>query len=627
VDSAEDMASSDSQTFSDFVTGDKQFEVPRYQRNYSWEQEHVEDLWDDLVEAVEMDRDHYIGTFLLMDGDGVDDSAHKIIDGQQRLTTLTILLFELQEQLDELGKETASRKIRGEYIARYGQQKLTLAGDDRTFFKTTIMENTLDDKKKGKKQNPLSNVDVESPSQGRLLKTKEWLRSKLRKGVPESSPHEDQVDFYIDLYHKIQSLPLLEYTVSSRSEAARIFQTVNDRGKSLTDLEITKSYLMHRVSLLEDEDEADSSIESIQDSFNEIYDSIENISSGPSEDRVQRYHFIMWNEEWGTGWDQRYYQNHLEHLKEEFRKIGSVEEILSYVQELERMFGKLDELYNYTERDDLDNERIETNLSNLFIAGRLANFYPLLMVAYDQYTREEVTEMTEDKFCELLETVETFIVRTYIIEQKSADTGRTRVYPLARKLHYNGKEAVPDSINPLNPDGVIDELEKWINNYCSDDRLESTLGESDVYGYYGSRKSELRLLLYTYESHLENDEEDIQFYVEDVVNNKDDRFSIEHVWPQTPKEGFDDETKELVKQHTHRLGNLALMTPEDNSVKGNGPFEEKKADYSSSKIRMLENIFGMNEWGVEQIDEREQEIIQVIKNRWPDRYKDSVFDY
>ena len=170
-------------------------------------------------------------------------------------------------------------------------------------------------------------------------------------------------------------------------------------------------------------------------------------------------------------------------------------------------------------------------------------------------------------------------------------------------------------------------MEKWINNYCSDDRLESTLGESDVYGYYGSRKSELRLLLYTYESHLENDEEDIQFYVEDVVNNKDDRFSIEHVWPQTPKEGFDDETKELVKQHTHRLGNLALMTPEDNSVKGNGPFEEKKADYSSSKIRMLENIFGMNEWGVEQIDEREQEIIQVIKNRWPDRYKDSVFDY
>jgi hypothetical protein len=331
----------------------------------------------------------------------------------------------------------------------------------------------------------------------------------------------------------------------------------------------------------------------------------------------------MWDDGWGTGWDQRNYQNHLEHLKEEFRSVGSVEEILGYVQELERMFGKLDELYNYTERDDLNNERIQAHLSNLFIAGRLANFYPLLIVAYDQYTREEVTEMTEDKFCALLKKVETFIVRTYIIEQKSADTGRTRVYPLARKLHYNAKETVPESISPLDPDGVINLLEKRINDYCSDSRLESTLGESDVYGYYRSRKSELRLLLYTYESHLEDNEEDIQFYVEDVVNNKDDRFSIEHVWPQTPKEGFDEETKELVKQHTHRLGNLALMTPEDNAVKGNDPFGEKKADFTGSKIRMLENIFAMNDWGAEQINEREQEMVRVIKDRWPDEYTSS----
>ena len=246
------MASSDSQTFSDFVTGDKQFEVPLYQRNYSWEKDHVEDLWDDLVEAVKMDRDHYIGTFPLMDGGGSDDSAHNIIDGQQRLTTLTILLFELQERLDDLGEETEARKIRGEYIARYGEQKLTLAGNDKTFFKRTIMENILDDNRKGQKQNALSDVETDSPSQSRLLETKGLIRSRLKDGIPDSSPHEDEVDFCVDLYHKIQSLPLLEYTVSSRSAAARIFQNVNVRGKSLTDLEITKSSLMHRVSLLAD---------------------------------------------------------------------------------------------------------------------------------------------------------------------------------------------------------------------------------------------------------------------------------------------------------------------------------------------------------------------------------------
>lgn len=614
------MASSDSQTFSGFVTGDKQFQVPLYQRNYSWEEEHVEDLWDDLVEAVEMDRDHYIGTFLLMENGDEQGTTHSIIDGQQRLTTLMILLFELQERLDELGKETVARKIRGEYIARYGTQKLTLAGDDETFFKRTILENMLDDDREGQKDDALSDVETNSPSQSRLLQTKELLSEQLTDGVPASAPHDDPAEFYTDLYQKIQSLPLLEYTVDSRSEAARIFQTVNDRGKDLTDLEITKSYLMHRVSLLEDGDQADAYIESIQESFNEIYDSIENISSGPSEDRVQRYHFIIWHTGWGVGWDDRYYQDHLEYTKDHFRSVGDVEEIMDYVHELERMFSQLDELYNHEER--IDNERVDRHLSDLFLAGRLGNFYPLLMVAYDQYKREVISE---DEFCTLLGKIETFIVRTYIIEQKSADTGRTRAYPLARRLYYSAEDEDPDDVSPLDIDGVIRRIERYTHGYCSDSKLASTLEKSNVYKYFqgSNRLNELRLLLYTFESHLESGEEDIQFHADDVVSNKNDRFWVEHVWPQTPSDAFSEETKTLINEHKHRLGNLALMTQEDDIVMGNDTFGEKKAKFSGSKIRMLEEIFAKDDWGVEEIEEREQEMLRVIRNRWPDEYDDS----
>lgn len=616
------MASSDSQTFSGFVTGDKQFEVPLYQRNYSWEKEHVEDLWSDLVEAVELDRDHYIGTFLLMESDGEEGSARKVIDGQQRLTTLTILLFELQERLDDLGRDKVARKIRGEYIARYGTQKLTLAGDDKTFFKRTILENILDDDREGQRDDALSDVKTDSPSQGRLLTTKNTLQELLQEGPPDGVPYDDPAEFYIDFYEKIKSLPLLVYSVASRSEAARIFQTVNDRGKDLTDLEITKSYLMHRVSLLENGDEASAYIKSIQDSFNEIYGSVENLSSGPSEDRIQRYHFIIWNPDWGVGYDDRLYQSHLEHVKENFRSVADVEEIMHYVHELERMFSLLDELYNFDEEGNVKNDRVEGRLADLFIAGRLANFYPLLMVAYDQFKRGS---MDEDDFCTLLRTIETFIVRTYIIEQKSADTGRTRIYPLARRLHYNEMETVPESVDSTDVHEVIRRIERYTNNYCSDSQLESTLGDADVYKYYqgSNRLNELRLLLFTYESDLEIAEEDLQFHADEVVSNSKGSFSIEHVWPQTPKEGFDEETRELVKEHTHRLGNLALMTPEDNAVQGNDPFREKKKEFDGSKIRMLEEIFSNKEWGVDQIERREQEILHVIKNRWPNQYERS----
>lgn len=415
----------------------------------------------------------------------------------------------------------------------------------------------------------------------------------------------------------MKSLPLLEYAVGSRSEAARIFQTVNDRGKDLTALEITKSYLMHRVSLIEDGTKADDLIGKIQREFSSIYDSIENID-GPREDQVQRYHFIMWNPDWTSGRDKRYYQDHLDHVKDHFRSVPEADDVMEYVYELETMFDRLDTLVNY--EDCVDKGRIAERLDNLFMAGRLGNFYPLLMVAYDQF---KVGEITEDQLCTLLERIETFIVRTYIIEQKSADTGRSRVYPLARRLYYSTEEEVPESIDPLDIDGVITKLVKYTDRYCDDDQLQSTLGEADVYRYFGgsNRLHELRLLLYVYEASLEREEENIQFDAEKVVSNEDNRFSIEHVWPQTPGDDFDAETKVIVKEHTHRLGNLALMTPEDNAAKGNDPFEDKKSAFDGSKVRMLERIFKNDDWGAEHIDVREQEMLQVILERWPNKYQ------
>lgn len=606
------MASSDSQTFSGFVTGDRRFEIPPYQRNYSWERDQVEDLWTDLIEAVEMDRDHYIGTFLLMADERDEETVLQIIDGQQRITTLTILLFELQERLDEVGEEVLARRVRGDYVARYGTQKLTLAGDDERFFKRYILENMSDDRRSAQKRITVSDVKTNSPSQKRLLDAKKYLREELEAGIPDRVPHDTPSDFYSEIYETVKSLPLLEYTVDSRSEAARIFQTVNDRGKDLTALEITKSYLMHRVSLLEEGSMADDLIESIQTEFSDIYDSIENIS-GPSEDQVQRYHFIVWNPDWTSSRDNRLYQNHLKHVKDHFRRVENTDEIMDYVYELESMFERLDHLINHNE--NVDSKNAESELENLFIIGRLGNFYPLLMVAYDQYMDGPVSE---EQFIKLLERIETFIIRTYIIEQKSADTGRSRVYPLARRLYYSNEESVPESVDRLTIGDVTDKIESYINHYCDNEQIESTLGESNLYPYYkgSNRLQELRLLLFVYEQDLERREEDLQFDTNRVVSNDAEEISIEHIWPQNPDERFDEETKAQIEEHKHRLGNLALMTPEDNAAKGNDPFPDKKADFDSSKFRMLNGVFENDEWSVEKIDAREKRILDSIRMRW-----------
>jgi len=124
----------------DLFVGNRVFQVPIYQRNYSWEKKQCEDLWDDSL-YLNPEKRHYFGTILLKATDEVKTRGHtkfkvfELIDGQQRITTILILLNELINQLgknDEL-KEDAEG-FRESYLKSREIYKLELLGDDDTFF-------------------------------------------------------------------------------------------------------------------------------------------------------------------------------------------------------------------------------------------------------------------------------------------------------------------------------------------------------------------------------------------------------------------------------------------------------------------------------------------------------------
>lgn len=75
------------------------FEIPRYQRGYAWERQHIQELFDDIKESIESNSGHYIGTFVLSRS-GVDDETFFIVDGQQRITTITLIISALIKQLE-----------------------------------------------------------------------------------------------------------------------------------------------------------------------------------------------------------------------------------------------------------------------------------------------------------------------------------------------------------------------------------------------------------------------------------------------------------------------------------------------------------------------------------------------
>jgi len=594
-------------SFSGFVTGKHTFQVPDYQRNYSWTESELKDLWKDLHDSLDRDKEHFFGTFLLREQQ--DSQAYDIIDGQQRLTSLLLLLNEMSNQWREYDEEAAD-ELKQWYVKSRNGYKLQLMGDDKRFFKEYILGGLSEGSDGAYPEETIT------ASQGRLKQAKKFFKDKFKERKEEST-QKDFEDYCSRLKQKIEKdLELMVYPVDSEAEAVRIFEVVNDRGKDLSKLEKTKSFLMHRLYLALSEDDQENLLEehlaTIRDHFKDIYQLIDDINDDDdapnfSEDRIQRYHYILWDTEWTTSRNSRYYQNHLTYLKQRFQEYPRnevIEEILRYTEELRDSFHAIKTIVT----GSVDDDRIEERLTRLNVLGTLGNFYPLLIAAWLKHDKEGV--FTYDELVELFDQIETFIFRVYSVQQRRGNTGRTKFYPLARAVHQGETGAST----------AISKMGEHINYYCDNDALRKVFDQNAIYTYYGdSRKDELRYLLYFYEKHLEEDMEGLDFDLRTIVKNKDDNITIEHIWPQSANRlDLTEEEERLHEDHKHDLGNLALMTWSWNSGEQDKPFTDKRDRYSQSKIRMLNRVAEEGEWDAEKIEAREKEMVEFIVQRWPD---------
>ena len=98
-------------SFSDIIGNGKLYEVPAYQRDYSWKEDHWEDLWNDILSIVENDSIHYMGSIVLQNG---GDKQFTVIDGQQRLATLSLIVLAVIQNINQLIRIQIKKPIKKE---------------------------------------------------------------------------------------------------------------------------------------------------------------------------------------------------------------------------------------------------------------------------------------------------------------------------------------------------------------------------------------------------------------------------------------------------------------------------------------------------------------------------------
>ena len=535
-------------SLSGLIVGNQIFDIPVYQRSYAWEEKNLEDLWEDLY-FLEQSKKHYFGTVLLKDSGKTAQTAlatlkrFDVIDGQQRLTTVLILLREIISQLKEVSDDTLRGEVEAlerNYLKDGGHYKLNPLGIDGQYFHHVVIDD-----------NEFLSGDTNTPSQRRIAEAKSFFRDRLVE-EQKRRPSEYQ-DFLVQLKRKVDDLQIIQYQVTSDADAIRIFETVNDRGRPLSNLEKTKSFLMHTSYLgMDDDDAVAGRLEELNDHFSGMYRHFDDVSGTKhterlrlAEDDIHRYHFINYISPGDNS--SRPLDSLKDIIRESLKRDHSecVMYALDYAKDLERAFFAVRRIAD-TYKEDADGGL----LSKVFMLERMGNIFPLLIGSWLRFGEAPV------QMGRILKLVEGFIVRVYLTGGLRSDSGGSWLNRVAHGVHQGN----------LDYNGLVGELTNMNRHYQSDDQFRKTLTSEDLYNALSSRT--IKYLLSEYEIHLRT-KGDMALALSTQEELLTADYEVEHIWAQHPVDEMSVDEELEHSQHVHRLGNLTIASESWNKSMGN----------------------------------------------------------
>ena len=585
-------------SLNEFLPTDRLFEIPIYQRGYSWEEDNLRDLWDDLNYLG--NRDHYFGTILLKKANkktriGLRTFDHfEVIDGQQRLTTTLILLRELITQLKEMGDEEVTdqaSKLEEDYVGRTPYFKLTIGNEDEDYFRESILAGS-------------SAIYPKTQAQERLRKAQAFFRARFDQRRKGQGPERHR-DFLIDFKSRIDRLQVMLYIVPSNAEAVRMFETVNDRGRPLTNLEKAKSILMYASYLVVDDPTVlDKLLFDINGHFAEIYRCFHDIEEAlglRDAGEIRRYHHVLF-------FGHRTLHKHMQVLKnclmEKSRE--NREDCEHFIRRYARSLRQAFETMQDIARRRQDQSSLGRTIDRLFLVGPVGNLNPLLIATWQKFVEDSKREQVLCLF-------EAFVFRVYRVVRWRSHTGRSTLNWLAYHVHRS-----------FTFDEFQQKLRELHLKYVTDDRFRRELSGTHCYG--SLRTDTIKYLLAQYETKLRTEAgEPITLPLAEILSSE---FETEHILPQHPAGGLDEQEMAAHEEIVHRLGNLTIASKKWNQSMGNRPFEEKrdgrgngepgekKICYGNSSLRVQRELKKHVQWNESTIQERGDEIIDFAMERW-----------
>lgn len=212
--------------------------IPRFQRPFSWEKEHIEEFWQDTTSDIK--KDYFIGALVTYN---INNSSYGVVDGQQRLTTITIALCAIRDRYKELGYDSSAKGV-NRFITKHDlenkSQFVLKAETSYPYFQSQIQsfDKEQDDIEIGIEEKALSDAfDLLSKYVAEGVLKIEALGNEAAKTKVAIKKWLDQIR------DKLLSLKVISITLDNQDDAYLIFETLNTRGKDLTASDLAKNHI------------------------------------------------------------------------------------------------------------------------------------------------------------------------------------------------------------------------------------------------------------------------------------------------------------------------------------------------------------------------------------------------
>lgn len=677
---------------------DRIFKIPDYQRGYAWTTRQLKDFWEDVVN-LPPDRFHYTGLLSLKKLDRqtwsswndekwlIEDRGYKpfhIVDGQQRLTTFVIFIQAISELLKEL-PENSEKKEEDIYLGSFSlkaikESYLVIEKPPQFIIKTYKFGYETD--------NPsfkfLKHRIFLEPNSGSIQETFYTLNLENSKKFFK----ENLAEFYNEyglteiesLFKKLtQNLMFNVYEISDDFDVFVAFETMNNRGKKLSNLELLKNRLIYLTTLYEEDelkpDERTSLREKINDAWKEVYYQLGRNKKYPlNDDDFLVAHWIMYfqyTREKGDDYirfllEQKFTPQNI-YAKTEV-KVSSIQEFEEIKEDEETDQEEVDTNGNGEEktilRSKLTPKEIEDYVNNLKSAAvhwynthhpvnnpdlpeierlwidrlnriGIIYFRPLVTVSYLSKKID-----TEDRV-RLFQAIERFIFVTFRLSRAFSTYRNSEFYRAARQLRNN----------ELSINTIIERLNERMD-YCfySPEESEETYFDYTYFQKFIEKKFKsgggfynwngLRYFLYEYEMEKVRQRGSQKIDWKLFVKGEKDKVSIEHIYPQTPdnkcwKESFKDYKKQERHYFQGTLGNLLPLSQSINSSLQNDCFvDKKKPKYNDKKEKIRQGysdgshseieVSNYPDWNADTILERSIKLLEFMEKRWNLKFEDET---